>query len=817
MEFKITEDNFKLGGRDFFIYSGEIHYFRVKAENWALHIKKAKAAGLNTISTYIPWDWHEYEEGKFDFSGQTNPQRNLLGFIELCRKNGLYMIVKPGPYILAEYMDHGIPQWLLSSHPEILSLNKDGKPFGHARVTILHPTYLKYANLWYDRVMDIIRANLVDKSEGIIISMQVCNEIGVFTWLDKEADYNPVALECYKKFLFDKYKKITRLNTLYKTKYSSFNSVLPPSGNHSRLPELTADLDWHLFWRGYYAEYLEYLMKEAVKRKILIPFTHNLPGWVLGRAVEYPLNITMYKDVAKLYPKIFLAVDHIPENISYRNFHDVALIQQITRAIQGGRGPTFVAEMQAGTREHNVVTYPDELELFYKASLAYGAAGMNFYMFSQGMNPKGKSAVGPTFYWQTPLDYDGKETPLYPVIRRFGKITSSFGNLLAKAKPDSKVALLFYKPYYYTELVQSYDLKKMGLSYNPKSIRDNVFFEGIAKVLKLLNCDYDILDLELCAEKDLSKYKQVWVVALEYMDADSQKLISRYVLGGGHVVMLPRVPQYDLSLRPCEILMESFKLDGTKEVSPRAPTIEFMDVREISVINPVRIFDEANAQPVAFLSNGGICGIVKHYGVGWALIMGTAFGYSIEENIEAYSRILKMDDIRGRAASTNKKLIVQEFFGDGYAFIFAANYYRSTESGYITYIDPESRTEKRMPRGSELSLPGLSGILIPIGVPIPLCESGHDVSPGGQGRGCGAKLMFSVSQVVSAFERSGSIYMELHGGPNSQGEVVVALKNKPRQAFVDGKKAEFTFKGGEAVISFKHSDEGSVLLKLNLR
>lgn len=799
MEFRITEDNFKLGGHDFFVYSGEIHYFRVRPEKWAVHLKKAKAANLNTVSTYIPWDWHEYEEGRFDFTGQTNPQRNLLGFIELCRKNGLYLIVKPGPYILAEYKDHGIPQWLLSSHPEILSLNKDGKPFNHARITLLHPTYLKYAKLWYDRIMEIIRENSVARAGGIIISMQVCNEIGVFTWLDKEADYSPVALDRYRKFLSDKYKKITRLNALYKAKYKSFNSVPPPSGNPSRLPELAADLDWHLFWRSYYAAYLEYLIKEAVKRKVQVPFTHNLPGWVLGRAIEYPLNITMYQDVAKLYPKIILAVDHIPENVSYRNFHDAAIIQQITRAVQGGKGPTFVAEMQAGTREHNVVTYPDELELFYKASLAYGAAGMNFYMFSQGMNPKGKSAVGPTFYWQTPLDHDGKEAPLYPVIRRFGKLTSAFGGLLAKAKPDSKVALLFYKPYYYTELTQ---FCKAGLSYDPKAIRDSVFFDGIAKVLRMLNCDYDILDIGLCKAKDLSKYKQVWAVALEYMDADSQKLISQYVLNGGHLVMLPRVPQYDLSMKPCEILKESLKLGEMKEVSPRVPTIEFMGVREISVLNPVHIFDETNAQPIALLSNGSACGIIKHFGGGWALLLGTAFGYSIEENVEAYSRILKMDDIRGNATSANKKIIVQEFFGDGYAFLFVANYYRTTESGYITFVNPVTKTEMKMPHGSELTLSGLSGVLIPISVPI-------EASSG--------KIRFSTSQIVSAFEKSGSIYIELHGSPNSAGEVAIALKNKPRQAFVDGKKVESSFKGGEAVISFIHSDEGSVLLKLNLR
>ncbi len=801
MDFKITEDNFKLGSRNFFVYSGEIHYFRLKPETWAVHLKKAKAANLNTVSTYIPWDWHEYEEGKFDFTGQTNPQRNLIGFIELCKKNGLFLIVKPGPYILAEYMDHGIPQWLLSSRPEILSLNREGKPFGHARVTLMHPVYLKYAGLWYDKILKIIKNNLVTKPGGIIISMQLCNEIGVFTWLDKEADYNPVALEYYKKFLSEKYEKINRLNALYRAKYRNFGAVVPPSGEISKLPELAADLDWHLFWRSYYATYLEYLLKDAVKKQVNIPFTHNLPGWVLGRAVEYPLNITMYQDVAKLYPRIFLAVDHIPENVSYRNLHDAAIIQQVTKAIQGNRGPTFVAEMQAGTREHNVVTYPDELELFYKASLAYGAAGMNFYMFSQGRNPKTKSAVGPTFYWQTPLDYDGKETPLYPVIRRFGKLTSTFGDLISKTKPDPKVALLLYKPYYYTELTRSYDAAKMGLSYNPKTIRDNVFFEGIAKALKMLNCDYDILDLELCKAKDLSKYKQAWLVSLEYMDADSQKLLSQYIFNGGHLVMLPRMPQYDLSLKPCDILKQSLKLGEAKEISPRMPTIEFMNLKEISVINPVQVFEEANSEPVAYLPNGATCGFVKHSGGGWILLLGTAFGYSIEENIEAWARILKMDSVSGNASCTNNRIIVQEFFCDDYAFLFAANYYRTPESGYVTFRDPKTKGEVKMPYGMKLALPGLSGLIIPVNVPV---------------KDSSARIMFSTSQILSAFEKGGSVYTELFGYPGSDAETVIALKKRPKQVFADGKKVEYSYKAGEAIISFRYSDEGPVLLKINL-
>ncbi|MFA6356882.1 MAG: hypothetical protein WCY23_07225, partial [Candidatus Omnitrophota bacterium] len=226
--------------------------------------------------------------------------------------------------------------------------------------------------------------------------------------------------------------------------------------------------------------------------------------------------------------------------------------------------------------------------------------------------------------------------------------------------------------------------------------------------------------------------------------------------------------------------------------------------KEISVLNPVQVFNEANTEPVAVLADDSVCGFIKHFGPGWALILGTAFGYSTEENIDAYSRILKMDDIRGNAVSTNGKLIVQEFFGEGHAFLFVANYYRTPESGYVTFLDPVSKAEKKMPYGSEMTVPALTGLIIPIGVQVK------------DSRAAGAKIIFSTSQVLSAFEKGGSIYMELHGHPKSDGELTVALKKRPKQVFADGNKLEFSYRSGEVIISFKHSDEGPVLLKINL-
>ena len=99
MDFKLTSKAFKLNGNDFFILSGEVHYFRIPKRLWRKHLTLLKEASCNTVSTYIPWCWHEHDDNKFDFTGKTCPERNLIGFLDLCHEMGLYVIVKPGPYI----------------------------------------------------------------------------------------------------------------------------------------------------------------------------------------------------------------------------------------------------------------------------------------------------------------------------------------------------------------------------------------------------------------------------------------------------------------------------------------------------------------------------------------------------------------------------------------------------------------------------------------------------------------------------------------------------------------------------------------------
>ena len=132
-----------------FLLSGEIHYFRVPKKEWRERLSKLKNAGLNAVSTYIPWNWHELTLGVFDFQGSTLEERDLETFLEYAQEEELGVIAKPGPYICAEWKNGGIPSWLIREHPEVLARNSKGKPtfwfFKKAPViTYLHPVYLKF-------------------------------------------------------------------------------------------------------------------------------------------------------------------------------------------------------------------------------------------------------------------------------------------------------------------------------------------------------------------------------------------------------------------------------------------------------------------------------------------------------------------------------------------------------------------------------------------------------------------------------------------------------------------------------------------------
>ena len=103
-------NSFYLDGKPFQVLSGAIHYFRVPREYWYDRLLKLKECGLNTVETYTCWNLHEKTEGVFDFSGMLD----ISEFIRIASELGLYVILRPGPFICGEWDFGGIPAWMLN-------------------------------------------------------------------------------------------------------------------------------------------------------------------------------------------------------------------------------------------------------------------------------------------------------------------------------------------------------------------------------------------------------------------------------------------------------------------------------------------------------------------------------------------------------------------------------------------------------------------------------------------------------------------------------------------------------------------------------
>src|SRR5579859_7434107 len=114
-DFSLGKHDFLLDGKPFQIISGEMHPDRIPREYWKHRIRMAKAMGCNTIAVYIFWNYHEASPGVFDFS---TGNRDIATFIRLCKEEGMWVLLRPGPYVCAEWDWGGLPAYLLKT-PDI--------------------------------------------------------------------------------------------------------------------------------------------------------------------------------------------------------------------------------------------------------------------------------------------------------------------------------------------------------------------------------------------------------------------------------------------------------------------------------------------------------------------------------------------------------------------------------------------------------------------------------------------------------------------------------------------------------------------------
>ncbi|XP_055904117.1 beta-galactosidase [Eupeodes corollae] len=158
---------FLMDSKPFRYVSGSFHYFRAVPEVWRDRLRTMRACGLNAVDTYIEWSLHNPKDGEYTFEGIADVER----FIKIAEEEGLYVILRPGPYICAERDNGGLPHWLFTKYPGIKPRTSD-------------TNYTSEVAIWYGNIMKRMQKYLYGRG-GPIIMVQVENEYGSFDACDK--------------------------------------------------------------------------------------------------------------------------------------------------------------------------------------------------------------------------------------------------------------------------------------------------------------------------------------------------------------------------------------------------------------------------------------------------------------------------------------------------------------------------------------------------------------------------------------------------------------------------------------------------------
>ncbi|MEV7252858.1 glycoside hydrolase family 35 protein [Streptomyces cyaneofuscatus] len=159
-ELSVTDDGFCLDGEPFRIISGSLHYFRVHPEQWADRLRKARLMGLNTVDVYVPWNLHQPDR---DGPLVLDEGLDLPRFLDLAAAEGLHVLLRPGPYICAEWEAGGLPAWLLAD-PDV-------------RLRTSDPRYQEPVERYFELLLAQVRPHLASAG-GPVIAVQVENEYG---------------------------------------------------------------------------------------------------------------------------------------------------------------------------------------------------------------------------------------------------------------------------------------------------------------------------------------------------------------------------------------------------------------------------------------------------------------------------------------------------------------------------------------------------------------------------------------------------------------------------------------------------------------
>jgi beta-galactosidase len=534
-------------GRDsFYPFSAEMHYFRVEKRYWSICFERIKKAGFRIISTYIPWNLHERRPGEFDFRGATGPDRDLIVFLELSREFGFKVILKPGPWINAEWVSGGLPKYLFTDEAivardqkgELISAD-NGPGIGKSyQPSYLHPKYINHVKRYLGGLLDVIQNYVFPK--GPVFIVQIDDDLGFGGNLDPVgADYNLFTItEKYYPFLESKYRTVKNLPATYGRKIKDFSAIEPPTSIEVKKPEdMVRYFDWVEFKGSLLAEYVD-VVRERLE--------------ALGVGCFFSVNVPWTDDFGLPASLDGLAGERILLGMKIPDPGDYCRLGRNIRYLSSKTGFCWTSKLYAGApadSDHSAEKRAFEVNPRYHrflivSALAAGLKGMNHYMF-----------VGRDHWKGSPLGHDGTVYENYDTVRKTNTVLEHIG--INTARPISRIGIAYHRPY----LMQHHLGIKERFPYVVDLISQTLNPLGLD--FMNLKFDYSITDVD--SENSLADKDLYFIPTAEYMSEAAQKNIVAAIKGGKSVALFGVMPKYNEHFKPCRILSRAVGLNTTAD------------------------------------------------------------------------------------------------------------------------------------------------------------------------------------------------------------------------------------------------------------
>jgi len=693
-QFYAKDGQFFLNGKPVFIQAGEFHYFRTPEDQWEDRLNLLKQAGFNAVASYIPWRWHQVEEGVSDFDGHSHPLRNLTGFLDLAASMGLYIIVRPGPYIMAETTHEGIPDWVFTQYPRTAFISQDGKP--QNVVSYLHPEFQACVKQWYRAVFQVLAPRQITRG-GKIIMAQLDNEMGMIAWVRNIIDINPDTIRRMAAYLRETYGH--QLSSYYPVdSLEEFvrEGLIDPQ--HPAARQVVED--YRRFYRAYLREYASFLWAEAQTNGMEVPPVINIHGFMNG-GKTFPIGISQLIEVMRI-PGMISATDVYPGHIDDGDFHQLLLLNEMVKTLQNPEQPLFSIEFQAGGNLDFGGTQSSLYDLHSRLSVSVGMRAINHYLFFGGENDALLSPIR-RHDWGPPVRVSGGVRRHFTRYSQFSSALKSYGESLVNSKLQTITTVGFQLDNFMTEVNTGATQEETQIITHQ---REQVLFDFIAKGLAITHRPFDAVEISQCT-LDPTLTPLLWLMMDRQCDAATQKKLVDYVQQGGKLIMIGRMCLEQFDHTPVTLLRDALRItDLQSDPHFVVATIQAFHHRDVPV-SMLETYTGEFDEIFATTADNRTIGFIQSIGSGKVLLLGASLSITSLDDVDLVEQMAQKMGCP-QLFNLSDWVDIRMSCGDRGNFVFVNNY---QDDPITTTVEADG---KPLFSGNPITLAARTGLILPI-------------------------------------------------------------------------------------------------------